>query len=258
MFLGNKVAKGRGYASGFQTKDIPKPLEAEELESLVKQLGSNDQEIKNKIIMCHLGLALQIIGRYVAFYASKTEDLVGVAMVSLSESVNKFDSIKKDNNITGYIVTCLHGHLATYIQDDKTVKISWRAIQKQVAEYKETGVRNDIRTFSLEYKSESTYEDGYVREFDRMHELVKKALTTNDFYESDIELKEVIDKIGFNRYEHIVFTGLMSGDDEATIAKRVGKTRQSVNLTKLAIRAKLEPYYSHLLERGYLELDWSI
>lgn len=251
MFLGNKQAKGRGYNSGFSQKEIPAPLPAEELEKLVVQLGSGSKEVKNKIIMAHLGLALQIIGRYVASYTSRTDDLIGVTMVSIAESVDKFDSVKKDNNITGYIVTCLHGHLSNFIKEDKTVKISWSELKKQVEKYKETGEVNLVYTYSLDFCMEDDFQNSKI-----VRRQILDSLSTRDLYESDIELKEIVEKVSFSRYEHLVFTGLMNGDDESTIAKRIGKSRQSVNLVKMAVRAKLEPYYSHLLERGYLEFNW--
>ncbi len=250
MFLGNMKVRSRGFTSGFSQKEIPKPLPPEELESLVIQLGSGSKEVKNKIIMAHLGLTLQIIGRYVAHYPSKTDDLIGVAMVSVAESVDKFDTIKKDNNITGFIVTSLHGHLSNFTKEDKTVKISWRELQKQVAEYKETGVPNETRTYSLEHCLQS---DNVSRS---SRELVMEAITRYDIHEVDAELQEIIDKVHFTRFEYLVYTGLMNGEGEAEIAKRVGKSRQVVNVVKMAVRAKLEPYYSHLLERGYLELIW--
>ncbi len=250
MFLGKLKVKARGYVSGFSTKEIPKPLEREELNRLVIALGENANEVKKKLILAHLGLALQIVGRYVAHYPAKTDDLVGVAMLSVSTSVDKFDTIKRDNNITGYIVTCLHGHLTNFIKEDKTVKVSWRETEKQVAAFKETGVKNRTHTFSIDH---CLYNDEIST---GTRDLILNAITSNDYHASDIELQEVIEKVGFSHYEHIVFVGLMSGEDETTIAKRVGRSRQSVNLVKKAVRTKLEPYYSEQLERGYLELNW--
>ncbi len=212
------------------------------------QLGSGSEVVRNTIIMSHLGLTLQIIGRYVEHYASKTDDLIGVAMVSLTESVEKFDRVKHNNNITGYIVSNLHGHLANFITEDKTVKVSRRECQKKVAEYKETGVPNETRTYSLEHCLQSD-ESG-------SKDLVVAAITCYDIYESDTELTEIINRVGFTRFQNLVYTGLMRGDDESEIAKRSGKSRQSVNKVKMEIRAKLEPFYSHLLERGYIELIW--
>ncbi len=250
MYLGNMKVRARGFTSGFMQKDIPAPLSAEHLESLVVQLGSGSEEVKNQIIMSHLGLTLQIIGRYVEHYPSKTDDLISVAMVSVAESVNKFDTVKKDNNITGYIVSCLHGHLANFIKEDTTVRISWREIQKQVAEYKETGVPNQQHTYSLDY---CLQDEGGSR---TSKELVLEAITSHDLHQIDSELQEIIDKVHFTRIEHLVYTGLMRGDDESEIAKHIGTSRQRINSVKMVIRAKLEPYYSHLLERGYLVLIW--
>jgi DNA-directed RNA polymerase specialized sigma subunit len=253
MFLGNVKARSRGYKSGFNQSQINRPLDPKRLNELVELLGTGDIDVRNVIILGHMGLALQIVGRYVENHASKTDDLVGVAMCSVCESVEKFDSVKRSNNITGYIVACLHGHLTNFIKEDRVLKITRYRTNQQVAEYKETGVETkECSTFSLDHCLDE--------EFSNNSDLVMKlldAISIYDVYQSDMQLKEIIDKVCLSRCESIVLTGLMAGEDESVIAERIGRTRQSVWKTKMAVRAKLEPYYSEFLERGYLDLDWS-
>lgn len=99
----------------------------EELDVMVEKCGSNDVKGKQQIVEACLRLALSVASLYAAKYPSKKEDLPSVALLSLTKAVDRFFRIERyNNNIRGYIMTCLCNNIKDYIVQDCLIRIPTR------------------------------------------------------------------------------------------------------------------------------------
>ena len=235
MYLGNVKVKARGFNSGFTPGDIDKPLAPEALKLLVKELRCCSQEAAKQIIRAHMGLTLQIVGRYVGYYPKKTDDILGVAMVQLVEAVYSFPKVSNNDDITPYIVSSLHGHISNFIRDDTTVRISRYGLTQLYEEYKKTGEKNKPMTVSID-----------LPKITPIGRQVTKAVSTQDDYETKLEVEDFIEELNFTRFEAIVLRLLVDGWLEVDIAKQLNVSRQRINQVKLLIKVKLAPYYEEV------------
>lgn len=238
MYLGRRTVKARGYNSGFNQKDIDAPLDSVDLDHFVTELRAYNYQHADAIIRGHMGLALQIVGRYVNSVPSKAEDLVGIAMVAITDAVNNFPLKAVDNNITGYIVSNIHGYISNYIKEDTIIHVT-RYHQGQLAgEYNETGEINLPQLACIDQLLMST------NTLDRANQqrLVSRCVTFEDT-QGALELKEIIDKLNFTRFEMLVFEALMKGFNDTDIGKELGRSPARICQVKKEIREKLVEYY---------------
>jgi len=227
MYLGHRKIKARGYDSGFKQQEIPKPLDQTQLQALVAKLRSGDKTVEEQIILAHLGLTIQIVGRYVNFFPRKSDDLIGVATVALVEAVNRFQYNATNDLITPYIVSCVHGQLSNYLKQDQTIRMTQHGFQKH---------KNNMPImFSISAINED--EDKHL------HELIIRALRSFDYHESAIEVEEVIRKLNFTRFEALVYRKLCDNMSEAEIGRELGYSRSRIYLVRREIAAKLRPFF---------------
>ena len=97
-------------------------LTEDQLIEQVKKLKQGDKEAQEKIVLGHLNLAVSIASRYANQFPNKISvDLAGEAMQAMCSAVNRVRrgySMEKHNNITGFIVKSIQGHLMNYIKSD--------------------------------------------------------------------------------------------------------------------------------------------
>jgi len=229
MYLGHRKVKARGFESGFQSHEIPAPMEVTKLTELVVKLRSGDKSVEEAIVLNHLGLVIQITGRYVNFFPRKSDDLLGVALVALVDAVNRFQYCATDDLITPYIVASVHGQLANFLKQDHTVKITLHAFNKLKTEKEEIP-----KSFSI---------DVDPSEDKHLHELVIKALHSYDYSSSALEIEELITKLNFTRLEAIVYRGLCDNVSEAEIGRQLGCSRSCISLVKKGLAIRLHPYF---------------
>lgn len=125
MYLSNRRVVGRGYEHFLGTLSLPLPLGEGELHRLVCRLKIGDSTVINVIVESHIRLMTQIVGRYFAItnHYDQVNDLVGVALLSLTKAVHRAQKNLKDTNITPYLVNAVHSGLAKFIAEDYIVRI---------------------------------------------------------------------------------------------------------------------------------------
>lgn len=225
MYLGNRKVIGKSFRSGYDK--VPAKESDTELLRLVQRLRSGDKTVCERIILGHLGLSIQIVGRYVAYFPTRADDLMSVATLALTEAVNKFDVAAKNNNITGYIVGTIHGRISDYLKEhDHTVKISSHA--RKIA--KERAKKNNVEAV---YTKSINFED--LEKSKQVRFLAKMSYTVND----ELEYQEIIDKCCFTRFEYMVYTKMMEGMSEADIAKEMRVSKQRVWIVKKDLIKKI-------------------
>jgi RNA polymerase sigma factor (sigma-70 family) len=230
MYLGHRRIKARGFESGFKQDEIPRPLEADKLRELVDKLRQGDKTVSDEIVLNHLGLVIQITGRYVNFFPRKADDVLGVALVALVDAVTRFQYSAVNNEITPYIISSVHGQISNFLKQDQTIRLTQHGFNK----FKDK--KQDMpKLFSIH--------DIDADNDEYLHELVIKALQSFDYHESKLEIEELIDKLNLTRLEAIVYRRLCDNESEADIARCLSCSRSSISLVKKALAIKLHPYF---------------
>ncbi len=236
MYLAKRKVKATTFKSGYSNVSKFR-LEKDDLEKLVIQLRNGNLEVRELIILSHLGIVLQIVGRYVTYFPFKTEDLMSVATLSLVETVNDFALKGRDNNISGYIVSNVHGKLSRFIsEEDRLIQLSTRAWEHLVEKAKEYGVSVEslVPKFVKLVKNEEDEEEVKVikgsYEYDRL-------ITTDD--NSGMSVDETLGRCNFTKKQMIVYQGMIDGLEQKEIGKPLGISQQAVGLIKRQIYDKL-------------------
>lgn len=66
-------------------------------------------------------LALQVIAIY-----GQSDDLIGAGMFGLVYAVNRWPEVRRDNNISPYIVTIIHSKIRDHLDNDDVVRMPGR------------------------------------------------------------------------------------------------------------------------------------
>lgn len=100
---------------------LPKTLEEKEQNQLMIEYKlHNDQQAREKLVLCNIRLAIKITNR-ICFKNSNIEDCYSVALIALMKAIDNFDIEYLNNNkISTYITKCVTQNLYRYL--DKTVR----------------------------------------------------------------------------------------------------------------------------------------
>lgn len=240
MYLAKRKIRSKGFVTGYNCDDLKRArLPIEILEQKVILLRSGDKSVVDDIAVSHLGLVISIVGRYVSFFPKQADDLMGVGQLKLVECINNFSVNGKDNNITPYIITCIHGALGVFLQrDNRLIKLKSNDYKKAIKESQDRGVPlrliiGDFETMNTKPYHENPEED----ELDKDLETSSRLQILDD--QSGMETAEIVDSCCPTRFHMLVCKGLMEGNTESNIAREIGKSKQRVNDIKLDILRKL-------------------
>lgn len=242
MHLGGRKVVGRGFSSGYE-KLLPKRISKDEMLSLVRRLRGGDQTVIEELILQHLALTIHVVSRYVHYFPTKADDMMGTAALALSEAVRNFESKSIDDNITGYVVTFIHGRIAHFIEEgDSVIKISSYGFEKACRKAKKAGLPVSQclpQTVTLVTDTQNdTAPELYAT---MLISNVKNVSTIDDH--TQLEIDEIISKCWFTRQEAIVLQGAMDGKFDTEIAKDVGVHKSRIGQIREVIMKKLTPFY---------------
>ena len=238
MYLGKRKVVAKGFSSGYD--HLPEKLTASELTDFVKRLKEGDTSATEPIILGHLGLTIQIVGRYVSYFPLKSDDLMSVASLALTEAVHKFAGLQHDN-ITGYIVGTIHGRISDYLkEEDHTVKISSHGRKQALAKAKE---EDSEVVFTKSYNIEFITND----KIQGARHMSRISYSVSD----ELEYAEIIEKCNFTRFEFLVYERLMEGMKETDIAKELHYSKQRIWQIKKDLIKKIK----HHLETADEKID---
>ncbi len=243
MYLAGRKVKGRGFHSGYD-KLLPDRLPDEELLKLVQRLRNGDATIIDDVILQYLPLTISIVGRYVASFPTKSDDLMGVAALTLTKAVQKFPLVAENDNLAAYITGMLHGKIGHFLQEeDHTIQVTTRGFERAKRRAKRTGASvSQCLPHTISY--DSTDEAGSETLNSQQAKDVKnvKNVSTSDD-QTSTEIAEILERACFTRFEMLVYERLVQGMKETDIARELKYCKQRINQVKKDVIEKLRPYY---------------
>ena len=107
--------------------NIPERIDEEELDRRVSALRLGDMSQVNRISVMLMRLALSLVANFA--HPRRTPDLIGVAMLTLVESVRSASTRLNDNNIVAFVSTHINHRLKDAIAKDHVVCIPPRTLR---------------------------------------------------------------------------------------------------------------------------------
>ncbi len=108
------------------------PIDPALLESLVARLRTRDFSVCSEIIAGHLRMVMAIVGDKVRS-KRKVDDVVGAALLALTQAVHDAPDALYDNNITYYITTMVKYAIKDELGRDHTVRAPARTVRYRIA-----------------------------------------------------------------------------------------------------------------------------
>jgi len=201
-------------------KDMPPRLTDEQRQILVKRLQDdlNTVEVEQLLVEGHMRLVVSICAKYCLKWYSKNDEIYGAAMLSLVEAVHEFKSCGKDNNITGYIVHMVHVGIMSALRNDRLIPTS-------------------KNYFHENYKTIHRYQ------FEDATKIEHKSLAYTSKTEQELIFKEKLSKLKLTALQANIIKGLMSGEKQIDIAKRLGYTRAHISKIFVELVQDLRWYF---------------
>ena len=110
---------------------MPAPLDPDDLTKAVRCLRNGEKAYADKIIKTHLRLAMRLSVQYAKKAPFLRDEFLSYALLALVESVDKFPSSARDNNITPYIHTRIKWALTEAATPETGLKVSKRTVRDQ-------------------------------------------------------------------------------------------------------------------------------
>ncbi len=201
MHLGNSKINAKSYTH-WLSRLLPTALNDSEKESLISKVKNNDKDAIKRMIEGHTGLIAQVVGRYAWQQPRKTDDMLSVGWLALTEAVDNFSKDKvTHNNITAYILVTVHGAIHNFIVEDQTVKPSRKRFDKVVK-----------------------------RHLDDIEESVEHEFDTPD---------ALVEEIGLENTEKIIAIMALEGYTDKEIGKKLGCSWQYVGRLRQVVGQKI-------------------
>ena len=96
---------------------FPKPLSAQEEESLFKRLSEGDKSAKDKLILHNLRLVAHIVKKYYVS-AEDQDELISIGTIGLIKAVSTFKS-EKGNRFAAYCSRCIENEILMHFRNTK-------------------------------------------------------------------------------------------------------------------------------------------
>lgn len=223
--------------------NLPAQIPEEELAKLVQQLKENRSllSVKNKIIEGHLRLGISIAARFASKSKFRVDDLVGEMLLCIVESVPRFCGGRGyDNNITPYLVSCIHSRLSTFIEEDRTIHMPGRTVRHYTATGSNKLDKMPLQIYLAQGGTISTSMDEYEgpENFKSPYILPE---TIDDH--SGMEVLEILDKVTNNFIEKRVIKLRAEGLSYKEISPLVGYSQASISIMVQSIEERFNKMY---------------
>lgn len=216
MYLAGKHIPARGFQHFLGTLNLKKQIPPTELIDLVHRLKTGDTNALKIIIEGHMRLCMQIVGRYLTYFKyDLADDLVGEALLGLTETVHRAVTKLRDDYITPYIVASVHSCLSRFLRENKTVRVPAR--------------------------SQRHYKIGQVIISELTEESNIKQLEPDIF--DAIEFYDLLDKACKTSVDREILRLRCKLFSDEEISKSIGLSRSTVAKLRLAIEQRLKELY---------------
>jgi hypothetical protein len=108
-------------------KELPNEIDEELLERRVISLRLGDMSQVNPISIQLMRLVMSLVANFA--HPKRTPDLIGVALLTLVESVRSAATKLEDNNIIPWVSAHVNRRLKDYIQNDHIIRIPARTLR---------------------------------------------------------------------------------------------------------------------------------
>lgn len=133
QMLAKRKIPAKSFQSWIGSQNLPDKVPEPLLSTMVARLRDGDMDVSHYIVMGHVRLAAQIVGRYLWKHNHKTDDLVSAAMFGICQAVKwAADGRMYDNRITPYIVQTIHRYIQEYLEHDHIVPIPRKEFSKKM------------------------------------------------------------------------------------------------------------------------------
>jgi len=201
MHLGHTKIKAKSY-SHWLSRLLPCRLDDNEKAILIPLIKKGDKDAINRMIEGHTGLIAQVVGRYAWQQPRKTDDMLSVGWLALTEAVIKFSKGEiNHDNITGYILTRAHGAIHNFIVEDQTVKPSRDTFSKIIRHH-----------------------------IDDIEETIEHEFEQPDY---------LIEEIGLNNVEKIIAIMALEGYTNIEIGKKLNYSKAYIGRLRLVVGQKI-------------------
>ncbi len=230
-------------------KDLPPRLNEDILKikvnSLKKLIIENNNEaiiiIRNEIVGGHLRLGVSIAARFATKSKFRIDDLIGEMFLSLIESVTKFCTDSGyDDNITPYIITCIHSRLLEYIESDHTIYIPGRTVRyySAIGSNKLDKLPHQIHLVQNGIIGRNTDESENSEEFSGPYVIPE----IYDDYKIN-EILEILDKVTPNFIEKRIIELRVEGYSYKEISPLVGYSQSAISRMLSEIEQRFNKIY---------------
>lgn len=209
MRLTRHKVGSRSFNHPFYTLELPDAIPEERKAGLISEIRGGSQQAAHLVVLSHLRLALNIVGRYLTVLgdASRSDDLVGAATEGLCYGVNKIkDEGLSHTNLTGYLTEIMHRFISEAIARAPVVHVP-----------PGTKRPKDAKKPATQELTDTVIE----AQFDR------KINTA-----STIELKEIMDKIIHSDLERTIVDLRIAGYTDLDIANQTDMCNTSIYMIR--------------------------
>lgn len=198
----------------------------DEIPALLACLRTGDANATERVILGHVRLAMQIVGRYLHRLKSDrlSDLLVSAALEGIIDAVHRVSAGSMEHdNLSGYVTDYIHRYVSRALEDVPTVRVP-RTTQ-QSARYRGETVRRPSRV---------GFDDP---------DLLRRTAKHDDI--NDFEIKEIIDKIIQSDLERRILELRQEGQTDAEIATALSLSKTSVFLIRKQVERRfLELFYN--------------
>lgn len=131
MFLGKTKARLHyGIDSPFE--DLPERLPLKELIYQINKCRAGDVHARDILVLSHLRMGLSIAAAYANRFPKRKDDIIASMYLGIFEALSKIDRLK-DNGISAWITTHIHGAISYYLRHDHLIYIPKDAVANMQA-----------------------------------------------------------------------------------------------------------------------------
>ncbi|TYQ13014.1 UNVERIFIED_CONTAM: RNA polymerase sporulation-specific sigma factor [Acetivibrio alkalicellulosi] len=163
-----------GYVSNVNS--FPQPLNPEEEQHFIKQLGAGNEDARNVLIERNLRLVAHIVKKYNSI-SSDCDDLISIGTIGLIKAIATFNH-DKGTRLATYAARCIENEILMHIRSSKK-------IQSEVSLQDPIGVDRDGNEISLIdvicHESESVVEEVELKmQIKRLYMKMKDVLKNRE------------------------------------------------------------------------------
>ena len=128
MYLGHTSQRFR-YSITHDMGELPHPLSEPELIYQIKKAKEGDAHAIKIIAMSHMRLGMQIASAYANRYPKRKGDIISAMYHGIMDALSRIYKLR-DNGVSAWITTHIHGSISTFLNVDHLIRIPRSRVQE--------------------------------------------------------------------------------------------------------------------------------